>query len=196
MARHRITRADIMSMDDFAKIRKDRRRALTEAKRNRRMSVGPNATFYFESYDTIWMQIHEMLFIEKGGEAQIQDELDAYNPLIPNGRELVATLMFEIPDEAARRRVLATLGGVEETVELRIGDEVVKAEAERDVDRTTAAGKASAVHFVHFPLTDTQIAAFRDAQVPASLAITHPAYGHSAVISPEVRTALAQDFDA
>ena len=195
MARHRITRADILAMDDYAKLRKERRRALAEAKTHRRVAVGPFATFYFENYDTIWMQIHEMLFIEKGGEAQIADELGAYNPLIPNGRELVATVMFEIPDEAERRRKLAGLGGVEETIELTVGGEVVKAEAERDIDRTTAAGKASAVHFVHFPLSNSQIAAFRDTLVPATLAITHPAYGHSSVIPPEVRAALAQDFD-
>lgn len=195
MARHEITRADILPMDEFAKLRKERRRTLAETKKHRRLAVGPQATFTFESYDTVWMQIHEMLFIEKGGAAQVANELDAYNPLIPNGRELVATLMLEIPDEAERRRVLATLGGVEETIELRIGDDVIKAEAERDIDRTTAAGKASAVHFVHFPFSESRIAAFRDAQVPATLAITHPAYRHSAPIPPDVRAALARDFD-
>ena len=138
MTAQSLTRADIMPMDAYRKIRRERRRALTEAKKHRRLSVGPDATFYFENYDTMWMQVHEMLFIEGGGEAQIDDELAAYNPLIPNGRELVATLMFEIADEDRRREFLAGLGGVEETVEIRIGDAVVRAQAETDVDRTSA----------------------------------------------------------
>jgi len=153
MAQHKLTRADILPLDEFAKVRRAHRRALAEVKRQRRVAVGPHATFYFENRDTIWMQVHEMLFIERGGEEQIAGELEAYNPLIPDGRELVATLMFEIPDAAERRRVLAGLGGVEETIELTVADQVIKGEAERDVDRTTAEGKASAVHFVHFPFT-------------------------------------------
>ncbi|HEX9647223.1 MAG TPA: DUF3501 family protein, partial [Alphaproteobacteria bacterium] len=162
MARHKLARADILPMAEFAKVRRDRRRALAEVKRHRRVAVGPHATFYFENRDTIWMQVHEMLFIERGGEAQIAGELEAYNPLIPNGRELVATVMFEIPDVALRRRVLAALGGVEETIELTVAGQAIKGEAEREIDRTTAEGKASAVHFVHFPFTPAQIAAFRD----------------------------------
>jgi len=193
--RHALTRADIMAMDDFAKIRAERRRAITEMKRDRRVAVGPCATFYFENRETMWWQIHEMLYIEKGGEAQIADELAAYNPLIPQGRELVATVMFEIPDEAQRRRFLATIGGVEETMELTVGDETVPGEAERDVDRTTASGKASAVHFVHFPLTEAQVARFRDPAVRVTVGIAHPAYGHVAVLSEAVRRALANDFD-
>ncbi len=90
--------------------------------------------------------------------------------------------MFEIEDEAQRRQVLAGLGGVEETIETSVGDEAIKAEAESDVDRTTAEGKASTVHFVRFPLTDAQIAKFRDAAVRITLGITHPAYGHLAIV--------------
>jgi len=196
MARHKLARADILPMAEFAKVRRDRRRALAEVKRHRRVAVGPHATFYFENRDTIWMQVHEMLFIERGGEAQIAGELEAYNPLIPNGRELVATVMFEIPDVALRRRVLAALGGVEETIELTVAGQAIKGEAEREIDRTTAEGKASAVHFVHFPFTPAQIAAFRDPKARATIGISHPAYGHLAVIPPEVRAALAEDFDS
>ena len=101
-----ITRADIMAMADYGRERKDRRTRLSALKKNRRMAVGPYASFYFENYDTMWHQVHEMLFIEQGGEAQIEGELRAYNPLIPNGRELVATVMFEIPDETLRRSIL------------------------------------------------------------------------------------------
>ena len=195
MNKHEIERADIMPLDEYAKVRRERRRALTEVKRNRRIGVGPHATFYFENYDTMWLQVHEMLFIEKGGDEQIDDELTAYNPLIPQGAELIATLMFEIEDEGQRRRVLAGLGGVEETIELMVGDTVIKAEAESDVDRTTADGKASAVHFVHFPFTESQIAKFRDPSVRVTLGITHPTYGHLAIMPEDMRAALAADFD-
>ena len=195
MAKHEITRADIIAMDDYGKTRRERRRVIAETKRHRRIGVGPHATFYFESYDTMWMQVHEMLYIEGGGEAQIDDELSAYNPLIPQGRELVATVMFEIADENQRRGLLARLGGVEESLELCVGDAVIKAVAESDIDRTTADGKASAVHFVHFPFRDEDVARFRDPATRVTLGITHPAYGHIAIVSEEARAALAGDFD-
>lgn len=195
MSKREITRGDIMALDEYAKIRRERRRALTEVKRHRRIGVGPHATFYFENYDTMWHQVHEMLYIERGGEEQIDDELTAYNPLIPDGAELVATLMFEIDDDAQRRHVLSGLGGVEKTIEFTVGDAVIKAQAETDIDRTTADGKASAVHFVHFPFTEKQIAAFRDPAVRITLGITHPGYGHLAIVPDEMRTALAQDFE-
>ena len=143
----------------------------------------------------MWMQIHEMLFIEQGGEAQIDDELAAYNPLIPKGRELVATMMIEIDDEAQRRALLSRLGGVEATIELSLGERVIKAVAEADIDRTTADGKASAVHFVHFPFSDDDVARFRDPAARLTLGITHPAYGHLAIVPDAMRAALAADFD-
>ena len=195
MAKHELTRGDIMTMDDYAKVRRDRRRAITEIKRHRRLGVGPAATFYFESFETMWMQIHEMLFIEQGGEAQIADELAAYNPLIPKGRELIATLMFEIDDENRRRVLLARLGGVEAALELSLGERVIKAVAEADIDRTTADGKASAVHFVHFPFSDDDVARFRDPTVRLTLGIAHPGYGHLAIVPDAMRAALATDFD-
>ncbi len=114
-ATHEITRDDILPMADYARERKGRRRALTEVKQHRRLEVGPVCSFYFENYETMWNQVHEMLFIEKGGEAQIADQLSAYNPLIPKGRELVATVMLEIDDPVRRGALLAKLGGVEET---------------------------------------------------------------------------------
>ena len=93
MPKHEITRTDIMDRAAYAAIRAERRRAVTEMKKNRRISVGPDATFYFENFETMFHQVHEMLYIEKGGEDQIADELAAYNPMIPNGRELVTTIM-------------------------------------------------------------------------------------------------------
>ena len=189
-----ITRADIMAMSDYARERKDRRTQLAAVKKHRRMAVGPHATFYFENYATMWHQIHEMLHIERGGEGQIDDELRAYNPLIPKGRELVTTVMFEIPDEALRRTILARLGGVEETIFIGLGDDTIAGRPEEDVDRTTAAGKASAVQFVHFPFSDDQMAAFKTPGTQIVLGIEHTEYAHMAVMPDAVRAALAADF--
>jgi len=193
--KHEITRADIIPMPEYAASRAERRRALAAYKRDRRVEVGPHATFYFESYETMWNQVHEMLHIEKGGEEQIAGELEAYNPLIPKGRELVATLMFEIDNPVQRARFLAGLGGVEETVSLEFAGESVKGTPELDVDRTTEEGKASSVQFVHFPFTDAQAAKFKAAGTRVTLAIAHDAYAHAAVIPERVRAALAQDLD-
>jgi hypothetical protein len=208
-ARHEITRDDILPMADYARARKERRRALVEAKKHRRLDVGPDCSFYFENYETMWNQVHEMLFIEKGGEAQIADELSAYNPLIPKGRELVATVMFEIDDPVRRGVLLAKLGGVEETAFIRIGGETIKGVPEADLDRTSAAGKASSVQFIHFPFTAAQIAAFRsagghggagaaggvEAGTGVVIGFSHPEYAHMTVLPGSVLQALAEDFD-
>ena len=129
-----VTESDILDMESFGKIRRQKRTEMSETKRNRRVAVGPDATFMFESYDTMWWQIHEMLFIEKGGQEQIEDELSAYNPLIPQGQELVATLMFEIDEPERRKKLLMQLGGVEEVCCLTINGETVTGESEADVD--------------------------------------------------------------
>ena len=192
---HEITPADIMPIDDYATVRAERLEAIGELKKDRRVAVGPDATFYFESYDTMFHQVHEMLFIEKGGDDQIADELSAYNPLIPNGRELIATLMFEIDDPSRRARFLDGLGGVEKTVSLAFEGETIKALAEQDVDRTTAEGKASSIQFLHFPLTPAKIEKFRTPGAKVTLGIGHVNYGHTAVLLDDVRQALAQDFD-
>ena len=190
-----ITRNDLMSMADYGAERKERRTKMTAIKRNRRVSIGPDATFYFESHATMFHQIHEMLWIEKGGEAQIADELEAYNPLIPNGHELVATLMFEIDDENRRARFLAGLGGVEETVSIAFnGQDPVQGFPEEDIDRTTADGKASAIQFLHFPFNADQIVKFKDPSVQVTLGISHEKYGHMAILPAEAREALAADF--
>ena len=194
-AKREITRDDIMPMDSYAAERKERRKALVEVKRHRRIEVGPVATFYFENYDTMWAQVHEMLFIEKGGEAQIPDELAAYNPLIPKGRELVATVMFEIDDEVRRRAFLGKLGGVEETAFLEFAGQRIVGGPEADVDRTTADGKASSVQFIHFPFDDAQAALFKTAGTQIVVGFTHPAYGHMAVMPKTTRAALAEDLD-
>ena len=189
-----ITRDDILPMAEFGKIRKAKRAELLPAKRLRRLEIGPVATAYFENFDTMWLQIHEMLFIEKGGEEQITDELSAYNPLIPQGKELVATVMFEIDDPVRRANFLARLGGVEETMFLKFGGFEVMGVPEADVDRTSASGKASAVQFIHFPFTDEQIAAFRAPDAQVIIGFKHPQYAHMAVMLEASRAALAADF--
>ena len=193
-SRHELTPADILPWAEYAKDRAEHRKRLTAIKRNRRVEVGPYVTFYFENFDTMWIQVQEMLHIEKGGEAQIADELAAYNPLVPKGKELVATFMIEIDDALRRARVLSQLGGVEETASIEVGGERVVGKAEQDQDRTTAEGKASSVQFVHFPFTDAQIAAFREPNTRVILGLSHPNYSHMAVLSEATRAALAEDF--
>lgn len=189
-----ITRDDIMDMAEYGAIRKEHRRALIEKKKLRRVAIGPDATAHFEDYDSMWLQVHEMLYIEKGGEEQLAEELAAYNPLIPKGRELVCTVLFEIDDPERRARFLATLGGIEETMFIRVGGEEIMGRAEQDIDRTTAAGKASAVQFVHFPFTGAQVKAFRRPGAEIIIGFKHPGYGHMVRIAEDSREALAADF--
>lgn len=192
--KRRITRDDIIDMARYGKERAERRKAIIPIKKLRRVEVGPHATFYFECYDTMWQQVHEMLFIERGGEDQIADELSAYNPLIPQKGELVATLMFEIEDEVQRGCVLRQLTNIEETAYLDIGGEKVKAGFENDVDRTAADGKTSSVHFLRFCLNAVQVARFGDLAVPVMLGFTHTNYGHMAMIQPGTRQELVRDL--
>jgi hypothetical protein len=189
-----IIRSDILSPELYSAQRQDLKQRIIEIKKSWRVSVGADATFYFENYDTMWMQIQEMLHIEKGGEPQILDELAVYNPLVPKGRELVATLMFEIEDEGTRARELGLRGGVEHTVTLKVGEWIVAAQPDGDVERTNAVGKTSAVHFFHFPFTDQQVDAFRNADAEVILGFGHENYAHMAVIPKAVREALAEDF--
>lgn len=184
----------ILPSAEYVKVRAERRRLMAELKKNRRLEVGPFATFYFESYDTMLHQVHEMLFIEKGGAAQIPDELAAYNPLIPQGAELVATVMFEIDDPLRRARVLATLGGVEDHAFVRVGADTIRGVPEGDQERTREDGKASAVQFVRFAFSPAQIAAFRNGQGDVVVGFDHPNYGHMAVMPAAVRQQLAGDF--
>ena len=194
MTKRQITRADILPPETYARERSKRRTAITALKKPRRVSVGPFATFYFENYDTMFQQIHEMLHIERGGEGQIADELTAYNPLIPQGQELVATLMFEIDDPVRRDRELHRIAYIERHITMEIDGESVKAEPEGDIERTTEDGKTSAVHFVRFRLTPLQIAKLREPTSRVLLSIAHENYGHMAVMSQETKQALAKDF--
>jgi len=194
-AKHEINRDDLMSMAEYGARRRDLKTQIRAIKKNRRVQVGPFASFYFESYGTMWHQVHEMLHIEKGGDAQINDELTAYNPLVPQGAELVATVMLEIPDADQRARELAVLGGIEETMTITVDGDIIKGLPETDVDRTNASGKASSVQFLHFPFTSDQIKKFRAPGIQIIVGIGHENYGHMAVMSDPVRVALSDDFD-
>ena len=188
----KITPADILSDSDYTARRKALRSEAIVLKKHRRVEVGPYATFYFENYQTMWLQVQEMLRIEKGGTEQIAGELDAYNPLIPQGDELIATLMLEIEDANRRHTTLLTLGGIEETIFMEIGDARIAATPTEYDDRTTPDGKTSSVHWLRFRLTPELIARFKTARVV--IGIGHKNYGHMAVLSDETRAALAQDF--
>jgi hypothetical protein len=189
-----ITPADILSAAEYDQQRKALKANLIPMKKLRRIEVGPFATFYFENYATMWLQVQEMLRIEKGGTEQIAGELAAYNPLIPQGDELIATLMLEIEDGNRRNATLLTLGGIEETVFLEIGGDVIRATPTEYDDRTTPDGKTSSVHWLRFKLTTGQIAHFRNATERVVLGVAHPHYGHMAVLGAETRGALAKDF--
>ncbi len=192
-----IDRTDILPLEIYGAERSVRRRAVIDLKRHRRFDVGPFAAFYFENYETMLSQIQEMLWIEKGGEDQIGDELAAYNPLIPQGSELVATLMFEIADQTRREKQLARMGGIEHKVSLEITGERIEAVTDKDdgIARTRDDGKTSSIHFLHFPFSDAQIAAFKQPGARITAALDHPEYAHMAVMPESTRQALVGDFD-
>jgi len=194
MTPRKIEPSVIIPLAEYGPLRAERRKRMSEIKKDRRLEVGPFATFYFESYDTMLHQVHEMLFIEKGGAEQLPDELAAYNPLIPQGSELVATVMFEIDDPIRRARVLGMLGGIEHKAFLRVGADTIRAVAEDDQDRTREDGKASSVQFMRFPFTAAQVEAFRSGVGDVIVGFDHANYGHMAVMSPAVRQALSRDF--
>ena len=189
-----IQKEDIIPLDVYTEKRRELRKSIVDYKKNRRVALGPYATFYFESYETMLAQVQEMLYIEKGGDEQLQDELSAYNPLIPNGKELTATLMFEIDNPISRAAFLGKVGGIEETVFMKIDGEKIKAVPEEDVDRTSAEGKASSVQFIHFNLTDDQIEKFQSNSSEIELGIDHKEYSHSTKLSKENIASLSTDF--
>ena len=189
-----IEKEDIMPLDVYIGKRRELRKNIVDYKKNRRVALGPYATFYFESYETMLAQVQEMLYIEKGGDEQLQDELSAYNPLIPNGKELTATLMFEIDNPISRAAFLGKVGGIEETIYMKINGEIIKAIPEEDVDRTSAEGKASSVQFIHFNFTDDQIEKFKSNSSEIELGIDHKEYSHSTKLSKENIASLSTDF--
>lgn len=193
--KRQLTREDILPVAEYAARRGEERRHITEIKRHRRVEIGPFATFFFESFETMRHQVQEMLHIEKGGDAQLADELAAYNPLIPQGNELVATVMFEIDDPARRAKALSRLGGIENRVFLEVGGERVRGEPDPTRENTSSEGKASSVQFLRFPLTTDQIARFRAPAAQVIAGFDHPNYSHMAILPEPVRAALAKDLE-
>ena len=193
-SKREIQKSDIIPLDLYIKQRKELRKNIVEFKKNRRVSLGPYATFYFESFETMLAQVQEMLYIEKGGDEQLKDELIAYNPLIPNGKELVATLMFEIDNPVSRAAFLNKVGGIEERIFMKVDGEMVKAIPEEDVDRTSAEGKASSVQFVHFEFSDQQIKKFKLGESDVEVGINHDEYSHNTKLTNLTVKSLAEDF--
>ncbi len=189
-----IQKEDVMPLDVYTKNRKELRKNIINFKKDRRIALGPYATFYFESYETMLAQVQEMLYIEKGGDEQLKDELTAYNPLIPNGKELTATLMFEIDNPVSRSAFLSKVGGIEEKIFLKIDGESIKATPEKDVERTSAEGKASSVQFVHFKFNDEQIQKFKSDGTEVELGIDHNEYSHTTKFSKVNLSSLSADF--
>lgn len=189
-----LTKQDILSLEEFTKIRAQKRQETLEIKKNRRVPLGAEATLFFENFDTLWWQIQEMLYIEKGGDAQMEDELLAYNPLLPQGQELVATFMIEIDDAVRRAQILGMLGGIEHHLSLRFACHSLKAVPEEDPNRTTESGKTSAIHFVHWTFTKDQIADFSKPHQDIIVEITHPSFPSKTLMAENVRAALQGDF--
>ena len=189
-----ILKEDIIPLDVYTKNRKELRKNIVNFKKDRRIALGPYATFYFESYETMLAQVQEMLYIEKGGDEQLKDELTAYNPLIPNGKELTATLMFEIDNPVSRVTFLNKVGGIEKKVFIKVDGEPIKATPEEDIDRTSARGKASSVQFIHFKLNDEQIQKFKSDSVEVEIGIDHKEYSHTTKLSTANISSLSADF--
>ena len=190
-----ISTEDIMPLDVYIKSRKQLRKNIVEFKKNRRIALGPYATFYFESYETMLAQVQEMLYIEKGGDEQLKDELTAYNPLIPNGKELIATLMFEIDNPVSRAAFLSKVGGIEQNVFMKVDRDIIKAIPEEDVERTSAEGKASSVQFIHFKFKNEQIEKFKSGSLNVEIGIDHKEYSHTTKLTDMSLKSLSADFN-
>jgi hypothetical protein len=190
----KIESSDLLEYSAYAKERRSIRKEVVQMKKNRRVELGPHSTFYFENFFTMKAQIQEMLYIEKGGDEQLKDELEAYNPLIPQGSELVATYMFEIDNPITRKKVLSSLGNVENKLFISINGTKLYAAPEEDVDRTDNSGKTSSVHFIHFKFSDKQVEEFKNSSSKIEIGTDHDNYLHSTVLSKEVKEALAKDF--
>tara|TARA_Y100001936_G_scaffold241224_1_gene276742 strand:+ start:175 stop:768 length:594 start_codon:yes stop_codon:yes gene_type:complete len=189
-----IQKEDIIPLNVYVDKRKELRKNIVDFKKNRQIALGPYATFYFESYETILAQVQEMLYIEKGGDEQLEDELSAYNPLIPRGKELTATLMFEIDNPISRAAFLEKIVGIEENIYMKINGEIIKSVPEEYVDRISAEGNASSVQFIHFNFNDDQIEKFKSNNSEIELVIDHKEYAHSTKLSQENIASLSADF--
>ena len=192
----KLSREDLFSLEEYATKRSDYRASVLEHKKNRKVALGEHATLYFEDSMTIQYQIQEMLRIEKIFEADgINEELDAYNPLIPDGKNLKATFMIEYADVAERQRVLETLGGIEDKVWIQVeGFDKVYAIADEDMERNRDE-KTSAVHFMRFEFSDEMIAGLKSGK-SLSMGIDYEGFMQNvSPVNSEIQQALLKDFD-
>ena len=192
----KLSRQDLYSLEEYSQRRSDFRREVMQHKRDRRLPLGTNATLYFEDRITIQYQVQEMLRIERIFEADgIGEELDAYNPLIPDGSNWKATFMVEFPDIDERRAMLKQLVGIENAVWLQVGDrELIRPIADEDLERSDGE-KTSAVHFMRFELSRDDIAALRDGAELAA-GIDHKNYTVDVRPVPgNIRQSLLSDLD-
>ena len=189
-----LTRDDLFSLEQYAEKRAQFRAEVIAHKKNRQVPIGAHATLYFEDRLTMQYQIQEMLRVERIFEAAgIQDELDAYNPLVPNGSNWKATFMIEFDDVDERRDALARLVGIEDKVWVQVDDhDKVFAIADEDLERATE-DKTSAVHFVRFELAPAMAAAVKSGGA-VRMGIDHPEYGYQVELAPAVRDSLANDL--
>jgi len=190
-----LTRDDFLPPAEYQPVRRERRRRLSEVKRQRQVEIGPIAIMHFENLETVRHQIQEMLYIEKGGDAQLKEELEAYGPLIPQGTELVATVMFEIDDPVRRGAELMRLGGIENHAYIDVDGQRVRSEPDPTRENTSAEGKASAVQFLKFTFALDLISRFRTPGAQIVVGFDHPNYAHMIALSDSARSALAEDFD-
>ena len=190
-----ITRDDLMSLEQYAEKRGEFREQVLQHKKHRQVALGPNATLYFEDRLTLLYQIQEMLRIEKVFEADgINEELEAYNPLVPTGRNFKATLMIEYPDPVIRAAQLEKLLGIEDLLWMQVGDhDKIWSIADEDLERTTDT-KTSAVHFVRFEVTD-EMAQELKAGAKWTLGVQHAVYSYEVDIEGETRASLLNDLD-
>ena len=193
---HKLSKDDLYSLEKYSELRDEFRNNVMEHKRDRRLPLGTNATLYFEDSLTMQYQVQEMLRIERIFEAQgINEELNAYNPLIPDGSNWKATFMVEFPDEEERRAMLTHLVGIENRVWLQVGDgEKIRPVADEDLERSDE-NKTSAVHFLRFELDESQVAALKDG-APLSAGIDHENYQVDvSPVAENVRKSLIGDLD-
>ena len=189
-----IEKSDILSRDEYKSKRKSLREKMVLRKKFRRVDIGPYVTMYFENKDTIIHQINEMVYIENGGDEQINDEISAYESLIPDGQELIATVMIEIDSPIKRAEFLAKMGGFEEQISIKVGDQLIKGRAELDGDRTTADGKASSVQFVHFEFDENAVEIINNHMDNVTISINHENYKHSSILNIDTVKELVKDF--
>jgi len=190
-----LSHEDLYSLEEYARIRPEFRARVMAHKRDRRVLIGPNAALYFEDALTMQYQVQEMLRIERIFEPEgIQQELEVYNPLIPDGLNWKATFMLEYADEAERRAALARLLGIDRHLWVQVeGFDKVRPVANEDLDRETE-DKTASVHFMRFELTQPMVDALRDG-APLAMGIDHPEYDHSvSPLDPRVRESLLQDL--